>query len=75
MYYVLFSYYKVSWRKENVFKKIIERKCIYCIYLKKCTLKSRSGSMQFKSALFKGQLCLLYASIYMNYPDWIIQKQ
>jgi len=56
MHYVLYSYSKVSYRKENV-KIVRKRKCIYgtLLYLLKKNA-CMSGLMPFKPKLFEGQL-------------------
>lgn len=58
-YYILYSYSKVRWRKENVFFSLSQISRNIPIYLLK-TNPCIGGLTLFKPELFKGQLCMIF---------------
>ena len=66
VYYILHSYIKISYRIENVTRKTIRKRkytCRTAPYLSKNTCK------QFRPALFKSQLWVVFLSLWFSDPQ------
>ena len=61
MYYILYSYNSISWRKENVISNIVKKKYIYSsvLYVSKKNLLI-GGPMYFELMSFKGQCTVIW---------------